>query len=86
MNGKLEEQRIVRVQTNFSQNVQTAVIKRMSTPRDKIIALLIDQITNMILFVTQTKQITTESDITIVKLKLFDLNKNIQVFEIELTN
>ena len=58
----------------------------MSTARDKIIALLIDQITNIILFVTQTKQITTESDITIVKLKLFDLNKNIQVFEIELTN
>ena len=58
----------------------------MSTARDKIIALLIDQITNMILFVTQTKQITTESDITIVKLKLFDLNQNIQVFEIELTN
>jgi hypothetical protein len=58
----------------------------MSTARDKIIALLIDQIANIILFVTRTKQITTESDITVVKLKLFDLNKNIQVFEIELTN
>ena len=75
--GKLVEQRIVRVQTNFSQNVQQAVIKRMSNARDKIIALLIDEITNMILFVTQTKQVTTESDITIIKMKLFDLNKNV---------
>ena len=53
--GKLVQQRIIKVQTNFSQNVQIEVIKRFSSPKDKIIALLIDQIANMILFVTKTQ-------------------------------
>jgi hypothetical protein len=40
----------------------------------------------MILFVTQIKQVTTECDVTIIKMKLYDLNKESQFFEIELTN
>ena len=41
---------------------------------------------NYILFVTQTKEVTSESDTNVVKLKLFNLDDLETFFEVELTN
>ena len=61
-------------------------VKRISDSKDKITALMMDQIANYIVFVTQTKQVTAESDLLVTKLKLFDIEANKPAFEIELNN
>ena len=85
-NKKLVEQKIIRVQTNFSQYQLVTEVKRISDSKDKITALLMDQVANFIIFVTQTKVVTSESDLLVTKLKLFDLESSKTAFEIELQN
>ena len=59
-------------------------VKRISDSKDKIIAVFMDQIANLIIFLTSTKVVTSESDLQVTKLKLFDLKTSKTAFEIEL--
>ena len=69
----LVEQKVMKLQTNFSMYQLIQYVKRNSDVKDRIESISMDHTTNLIMMLTQTKQLTAENNETIYKLKFFSI-------------
>jgi len=63
----------MKLQTNFSMYQLIQYVKRNSDVKDRIESISMDHTTNLIMMLTQTKQLTAENNETIYKLKFFSI-------------
>jgi hypothetical protein len=69
----LVEQKVMKLQTNFSMYQLIQYVKRNSDVKDRIESISMDHSTNLIMMLTQTKQLTAENNETVYKLKFFSI-------------
>jgi hypothetical protein len=81
----LVEQKVMKIQTNFSMYQMIQYVKRNSDLKDRIESISYDQSLNIILVFTQTKQLTAENNEIIYKLKFYSIPKADTIFEVQLT-